>query len=103
MNEIFMEIVGAIITILVALITGFVIPWLKTKISNENLDKITYYTEMAVRCAEQLYTPEQWREKKAYVLNYIRELANGTFGVNLSDQDIDVLIEGAVNSVKEKL
>ena len=100
-NELFIKIVGAIITILVALITGFIIPWLKSKVDGEQTKKLAYYIGMAVRCAEQIYTPEQWMEKKLYVTNYITNLVNDTFKLTLSPQDIDVLIEGAVNEIKK--
>ena len=100
-NELFIKIVGAILTILVALITGFVIPWLKSKVDGEQTQKLAYYVDMAVRCAEQIYTPDQWQDKKQYVTDYITRLVNDTFNLTLSSQDIDVLIEGAVNQIKK--
>lgn len=100
-NELFMKIVSAIITIIIALVSAYVIPWLKTKVSKDMMEKIIYYTDMAVRCAEQIYTVDQWAEKKAYVTEYITNLCNNTFGISLSEQDIDVLIEGAVNEIKK--
>lgn len=100
-NEVFIQIVSGTITILAALVTGFVIPWLKSKITQADMDKLTYYINMAVRCAEQIYTPEQWELKKEYVTNYITELCNKSFKVSLSTQDINILIEGAVNQIKK--
>lgn len=99
-NELFLQIMGGIITILCALITGFVIPWLKSKVDAEQTAKLSYYVDMAVRCAEQIYTPEQWEQKKEYVTNYITDLINTTFKIKLSAEDINVLIEGAVNQIK---
>lgn len=101
-NELFLQIMGGIITILVAIITGFLIPWLKSKVSQSDMEKLTYYIDMAVRCAEQIYTPEQWEQKKAYVTSYITDLCNKTFKLNLSAEDINILIEGAVNQIKKK-
>lgn len=100
-NDLFVKIVSGIITILIAVITGFLIPWIKSKISVAKFDKITYYISMAVRCAEQIYTVEQWEQKKQYVTNYITDLCNNTFMLSLSSKDIDVLIEGAVNQIKK--
>lgn len=99
-NETFIQIIGGVITILCALITGFVIPWLKSKVDAEQTEKLAYYIDMAVRCAEQIFTPEQYEMKKAYVTSYIKELVNNTFNLTLSDEDINVLIEGAVNQIK---
>lgn len=100
-NDLFMQIMSGVITILAAVITGFLIPWMKSKISQTQMEKITYYINMAVRCAEQIYTPEQWDLKKRYVTNYITDLCNKNFKLTLSDKDINVLIEGAVNQIKK--
>lgn len=99
-NELFIKIVGAVITILVSLITAFVIPWIKTRVETDKLEKFDYYLKLAVRCANQIYTPEQWKEKKQYVTDYITKLCNDTFKLSLTAQDIDVLIEGYVNEIK---
>lgn len=100
-NEVFLKITTAIITIAVTLITGYLIPWLKSKINQTQLEKIDYYVRLAVRCAEQIYTAEQWVQKKEYVTKYITDVCNNTFNLTLSDTDIDVLIEGAVNELKK--
>ena len=100
-NELFIKIIGAVITILVSLITAFVIPWLKSKFNKEQLEKFDYYLNLAVRCANQIYPPEQWIEKKQYVTHYITDKVNNVLKMSLTAEDIDVLIEGAVNAVKE--
>lgn len=101
-NELFIKIVSAIITIITALITAYVIPWLKTRINNNQLEQLQKYIELAVRCAEQIYTPDQWIEKKEFVLNYITETVNDKFSLTLDYVDIDLMIEGIVNEVKKK-
>lgn len=101
MNDVFMQIMSAVITILCAVITGFVIPWIKSKIDAEQTEKLAYYIDMAVRCAEQIYTPDEWELKKLYVTKYITTLVNDTFKLTLSAEDINVLIEGAVNQLKK--
>ena len=70
-NEIFIKIVGGVITILCALITGFVIPWLRSKLNESQMNNLNYYLNLAVRCANQIYTPEEWIQKKQYVTEYI--------------------------------
>lgn len=99
-NELFIQIVSAILTIIVAIITSVVIPWLKTKIRTDQMELLKKYTEYAVRCAEMLYTPEQWREKKDWVMEYITEKVNESFSLTLTYEDINTLIEGVVNEVK---
>lgn len=99
-SEIFLKIVGAILTILCTLVTGFVIPWLKSKFNETQLSKLDYYLNLAVRCANQIYTNEQWQEKKVYVTRYITDKVYNELGLTLTSKDIDVLIEGVVNQVK---
>lgn len=103
MNEkLFLEIASGIVTILVAVITSFVIPYIKSKIDSDKLEKLDYFIKIAVRCAEQIYTPEQWKEKKDYVVNYITDLINNSLHIKLTASEIDDLIEGAVYQLKHE-
>ena len=81
------------------MITSVVIPYIKEKIGENKYDTIKRYIIYAVRCAEQVYTPEQWQEKKAYVMAYISRKAE-ELGINMTAEDLDILIEGIVNEVK---
>lgn len=98
-NEIITLIIKAIILALSALVTTVIIPYIKGKIGEDKYNEIKFYVEYAVRCAEQLYTPEQWGEKKKYVMDYIVRKAK-ELGVDMTEEDINVLIEGVVNEVK---
>ena len=98
-NEMITVIIKALVAVLSVLITSVVIPYIKGKIGENKYNEIKYYVEYAVRCAEQIYTPEQWQEKKAYVKEYIIRKAN-EFGIDMTEEDINVLIEGIVNEVK---
>lgn len=99
-NELFIRLVGACFTVVMCLISAYVIPWLKTKINSEQIALIEVMIEKAVRCAEQIYTPDEWQKKKEYVLEYIIELVNTNFSIDLSEADLDLMIEGIVNEVK---
>lgn len=98
-NEMVSVIVKAVVAVLSVLITSVVIPYIKGKTGENKYNEIKYYIEYAVRCAEQIYTPEQWQEKKAYVKEYIIRKAN-EFGIDMTEEDINILIEGVVNEVK---
>lgn len=98
-NEVVSVIIKAVVMVLSVLITSVVIPYIKGKIGENKYNEIKYYVEYAVRCAEQIYTPEQWQEKKAYVKEYIIRKAK-EFGIDMTEEDINVLIEGIVNEVK---
>lgn len=97
-TQTFMTIALAIISIAGALVSAYLVPWLKTKISAQDMETITFWVRFAVRCADQLFTPEQWEQKKQYVLGYIIDMA-AKLGLKLTEQDINVLIEAAVNEI----
>lgn len=99
-TELLIKIAIAVFTIISALISAYVIPWIKANIGADKLAEIAYYTELAVRSAEQLFTPEEWAKKKEYVYTYISGLVS-EYGLKLSPADIDILIEGIVNEVKK--
>ena len=94
MNIDITQIAVALIALLSAVITGFIIPWLKSKISINN-DKLsdnqrallTLSIETAVKAAEQLFYSEEGEKKKAYVLSILR--AQG-FDVDSSALDAEV-------------
>lgn len=95
------QVTEAIVTILVAVVSAYVIPWLKTKINAEKLKQLEQFCEQAVRSAEQIYKVEEYKLKKAYVLTLINEKAE-KLGIGLNEAEIDAIIEGIVNYVKHR-
>lgn len=98
-NELITVILKAVLAIISVVITTVIVPYVKERIGQDKYNKLVEYTKFAVRCAEQLYTPEEWEQKKAYVSQYITEKATD-LGIGLNEQDIDLLIEGVVNLIK---
>lgn len=85
-------IVNAIIALIAAIITAFVIPFIKEKIGAEKLKKIQAWVNIAVEAAEQLYVGSgRGAEKKAYVVKFLNEK-----GYTLDPDSLDNLIEAAV-------
>ena len=97
-TKVFMTIAMAIISIAGTLITAYVIPWIKANISEKDFNKIIKWSRLAVRCADQIFTPEQWEQKKEYVMQYIIDKCN-KLGLKLSEVDINTLIEAMVNQI----
>lgn len=90
-------IMEAIIALVVAVITAFVIPWLKGKIDADKLEKIKLWVTVAVEAAEQLYKGSgRGEEKKAYVVQFLQEK-----GFTLDPDSLDKLIEAAVFNLPE--
>ena len=91
------HIMEAIIALVVAVITAFVIPWLKGKIDADKLEQIKLWVTVAVEAAEQLYNGTgRGEEKKAYVVKFLQEK-----GFTLDPDSLDKLIEAAVFNLPE--
>lgn len=100
-NDVFMKIAGAVLTILAAIITAYIIPAIKSHINQKDIDTLMYYLSIAIKCADQIFTREQWEEKKQYVFDYITKVVNENLNINLNEKDINVLIEGMVNEIHD--
>ena len=97
-TNVFMTIALAIISIAGALVSSYHIPWIKNNISAKDMETIVFWVRFAVRCADQLFTPEEWEKKKQYVMAYVIDMA-AKLGIKLTEEDINVLIEAAVNEI----
>lgn len=85
-------IVEAIIALIAAVITVFVIPWIKSKTTSQQRKDIIAWVDIAVSAAEQIYNgPGRGMEKKNYVLKYLNSK-----GLKIDDATIDMMIESAV-------
>ena len=91
-------IIQAVVALAVALITAFVIPWMKNKIGAQNMDEFMRWVQIAVAAAEQLYKSTDGDGKKAYVVNF---LASKGFKVN--PEEFDNAIEAAVLKLHNEL
>lgn len=84
-------IVEAVIGVVVAICSVFVIPWLKSKVSAEKMETYKVWVEIGVAAAEQLYKAADGAQKKLYVQSFLFDK-----GINLDEYDLDNLIESAV-------
>ena len=92
------QIISAVIALISALVSAFLIPWLKTKIDANKLQTIKTYVEIGVKAAEQLYAATDGEEKKDYVINFLAE-----HGIRFDVSTIDQLIEAAVLQLHHEL
>ena len=65
---------NAVIALLAALVTAFVIPWIKRKTNAQDREDLLRWVEIAVAAAEQLWDSTQGEEKKKAVLAFLREM-----------------------------
>lgn len=89
------QIILAVITLISAVLTGFVIPWLKNKLTDHQYDLLCALVRTGVFAAEQIFTTEQWKEKKQYVVDLLKEN-----GYTVDTTAVDALIEATVRELR---
>lgn len=93
MSDVWFELLVAIVTAVLSIV---VVPWLRTLIQEHKLENYVLWAEMAVKSAEQIFSKEEWAEKKAYCLDFLSDLVGGA----LSPAQLDILIESAVKELR---
>lgn len=80
-----------IITLISTVISCFIIPQLKNKLSEEKRTNLLYWTEVAVKAAEQLYGSKAGQQKKEYVVAFLLSK-----GIVFDVDEVTALIESEV-------
>ena len=92
-------IVIAATTLIAAVITTFLIPYLKQKISSEKFNEMLMWANIAVKAAEMLYEGSgRGAEKKQYVMEFLNSK-----GYTLDAASIDCVIEAIVLELKNSM
>lgn len=88
-------IIEAIVALAAAIITAFVIPYIKSKTTVSQQEEINAWVKIAVTAAEQIYVGSgRGAEKKAYVLKWLKN-----HGLKVDEERLDALIESAVQQL----
>lgn len=94
-TELILKISLAVITIISALVTGILIPYIRSKTTAEQRQHALTLAKYAVMAAEQIFKESgQGEKKKKFVINYLAEQ-----GIKLTIYDLNVLIESAVKEL----
>jgi len=88
--------VGFVIVVAVAYTVPKLTAWLRTKVSQAEMEQIIKVTKKLVECAEQTMKAETGEEKKQYVMECLVAL-----GYEITDEII-AFIESAVFELPEK-
>lgn len=92
-------IIKVIIPILGAIVTYVLVPYIRKKFSNEQLEYIYAWVVIAVRAAEQMNNAGLINiPKKEYVIQHLNEK-----GLDISESNLDAMIEAAVKELKIEL
>lgn len=85
-------VVQGVVTLCAAMITTFVIPYIKSKTTAAQQQKINGYVKTAVTAAEQIFSgPGEGEKKKDYVLTLLK-----SHGIVVDEDKLDAMIEAAV-------
>lgn len=91
-------VINAFIALVAALITAFVVPWIKRNTSAKDREELLKWVEIAVMAAQQLYHQLDGSKRKEYVLNFLREK-----GYDVASAEVDNAIEAAVLKLHQEL
>ena len=82
--------------LIAAVITTFVVPYIKSRTTASQQAQINAWVRIAVSAAEQIYSdPGEGKAKKAYVLEWLHD-----HGVTVDEAQLDALVEAAVYELK---
>ncbi|MBR2654696.1 MAG: phage holin [Lachnospiraceae bacterium] len=102
MDNVTIMILKLVISVCAALITAYAVPYLKTLKNDARYERMLDMVALAVRAAEQTITGSgQGAVKKAEVIKFVSEWLYGK-GINITEDELDQLIEAAVYSMKQE-
>lgn len=88
-------IVNAVIALIAAVISVFVIPWIKSRTTSQQREELIAWVKIAVAAAEQMYKGSgRGAEKKQYVLDFLE-----SNGFTIDDDSVNAAIEAAVKQL----
>lgn len=102
MNPMTFEIIKALLMAIIAGVTIYLIPLVKNKIGNEKLELMDRWATNAVLWAEQIMKSDSGTEKKRVVMNILKSVRDEQH-INITDEQIEILVEAAVNAIKQGL
>lgn len=89
------QIILAIITLIGAIITRYLIPWIKSKLNDNQYETFCTLIRVGVYAAEQLFPRDKWKEKKQYVVDLLEEN-----GYTVDTTAVDAMIEATVRELR---
>lgn len=90
-------IIEIIISLFSAIITAFVIPVLKQKLSAEKREKLLFWVQTAINAAEQIYGSKTGEQKKDYVVSFLLSK-----GIVFDIDEVNTLIESEVYKLTQQ-
>ncbi len=100
MNDITFMVLKVVISICTALVTVYLIPYIKTLKEDKRYAQLLAMVETAVKAAEQTWKSETGQYKKSEVLSFVAHWMEEN-GVKVTQEQLDQLVECAVYRMKQ--
>lgn len=101
MSERLFQIILTLIPVLGAIITYFVVPYIRTNVDSAKLAQYKEWATLAVKTAEMLWKETgHGEDKKKYVADFLNDMFNSK-KIVITEEQMNILIESAVKEMKE--
>lgn len=102
MNDLTFMLLKVVVSICAAMITAYVIPYIKTLKEDARFAGVIDMIELAVRAAEQTIREQgQGKAKKAEVIRFVSDWMAKN-GIRITDEELNALIEAAVYQMNQE-
>ena len=101
MDDLTFIVLKIVVSVSAALISAFVIPLLKEKITDMRYQRLLDMVEIAVRAAEQVIGDGNGHIKKDEVIKFVTDWM-ASHGIRVTEEQLDQLIEAAVYSMNNE-
>ena len=99
MNDIIFKVVELAVMVCAAIITRYVVPYIRQSIGTDKLETAGQWAKAAVLFAQQTMSAKTGAERKSYVFEFIADLC-ARHDIPLTPEQIEILIEAAVKEMK---
>lgn len=89
------QLAQAIISLAAAIVSAYLVPWLRSKLSNEQLAKAKSWIQIAVYAAEKLYGAGNGDQKLAYAEEILRK-----HGISLDTATLKAMIDAQIKEME---
>ena len=101
MDEITFSVLKVIVSVCAALITVYVLPYLKELRNDKRYEQVIDMIYLAVRAAEQTIGSGQGSLKKAEVTKFVSDWLSAN-GIKITDDQLSQMIESCVYQLKQE-
>ena len=95
MNDLTFNILKIVISVAVALISAYLVPFIKNKLQEDKYSQLVVMVHTAVQAAEQTIGSGNGAVKKDEVMSFVTDYMNRV-GIKITEEQLDQLVESAV-------